>query len=140
MSTVGKKITDMTFKATGNKSVEFPKSLSGKKTIIYFYPKDDTPGCTIQACSYRDSLESFNTENIQVFGVSSDNMDSHDAFTSKFSLNFPLIVDSDKKLRETLEATGRDSFLIDETGTVTHEWKNVDPKTTVEETLAMAKK
>ena len=139
MSAVGKKITGLSFKASGNQTVEFPNSLAGKKTIIYFYPKDDTPGCTIQACSYRDNIDSFKSEHIQVFGVSSDDLASHDAFTEKFSLNFPLIVDSDKTLRETLEATGRDSFLLDETGTVTHEWKNVDPKTTVEETLKVAK-
>jgi len=139
MSVVGKKIEGLTLTATGGKEVTFPESLVGKKTIIYFYPKDDTPGCTIQACSYRDNIEQFKDANIQVFGVSADDMASHDSFTEKFDLNFPLIVDSEKKLAAELEVSGRDSFLFDTDGVVVKEWKRVDPNVTVNETLEAGK-
>lgn len=138
MSVVGKTIEGITLKATSGLEVTFPDICKKGKTVIYFYPKDDTPGCTIQACSYRDNIESFKNAGVQVIGVSSDDMESHDAFTAKFNLNFPLIVDSEQVLRNSLGATGRDSFLLDETGTVINEWKSVSPSETVKETLDAA--
>lgn len=138
MSAVGKKFEEMTFEASEKGTLNFPADLKGKKTLFYFYPKDDTPGCTVQACSYRDNIDSFTSKGIQVFGVSSDDMGSHKAFSEKFTLNFPLIVDSEKKLAAFFGVTGRDTFLVDGEATVVHEWKNVSPDTTVSETLAAA--
>ncbi len=97
----------------------------GKKLLIYFYPKDDTPGCTKQACSYRDNILEFTKLDVQIFGISLDDLVSHDAFTQKYSLNFPLLYDKDKILSEALgvygdqvwqdkvyKALSRDTFLI----------------------------
>src|SRR6266545_8011580 len=72
--------------------------LRGKRVVLYFYPKDDTPGCTTQACGFRDSYASFGQKNAVVLGVSPDDETSHQAFKSKFSLPFPLLVDTDHKI------------------------------------------
>src|SRR5579862_1029481 len=72
--------------------------LKGAKSVIYFYPKDDTPGCTVEACDFRDKLPHF--KGINVFGVSPDDAKSHGKFIKKFDLNFPLLADVDKKLSE----------------------------------------
>ena len=67
--------------------------------LIYFYPKDDTPGCTAQACSFRDNMSKFEESGVQVIGVSSDSQESHESFSKKYSLNFPLVSDSSQTLR-----------------------------------------
>ncbi|MEI7668147.1 MAG: peroxiredoxin, partial [Erysipelotrichaceae bacterium] len=67
----------------------------GSYVVIYFYPKDNTPGCTIQACHYRDFMTQFNQHQIKVFGISKDDEESHQKFTQDFNLNFQLLVDSD---------------------------------------------
>lgn len=103
----------------------------GKRVVLYFYPKDDTPGCTKQACSLRDSFDVFADKNIKIFGVSTDNETSHQKFISKFSLPFDLLADTDKKLVETYGVYGeknmygrkymginRTTFLIDEDGKI----------------------
>jgi len=68
--------------------------LRGQKIVIYFYPKDDTPGCTKEACSFRDNWEQYLSKGIKVFGVSMDDESSHQAFTAKFNLPFPLLADT----------------------------------------------
>ena len=70
----------------------------GKKTVIYFYPKDDTPGCTAQACNIRDNYELLLEKNIRIIGVSADSSSSHAKFTKKYDLPFPLIADTDKEI------------------------------------------
>ena len=153
MSAINKELPSMTFKATEVEQVEFPKDLLGKVTVLYFYPKDDTPGCTKQACGYRDFQKELEGSKVQVFGVSMDDLGSHEDFKSKFSLNFPLIVDDTKALSEFLGVYGeqtwgdkkymglsRDSFLIDQKGVVVQEWRKVDPVASVDETLDAAKK
>ena len=69
-----------------------------KQVVLYFYPKDDTPGCTKEACSFRDSLSSLNEAGVQVLGISNDDLKSHVMFRSKYSLNFPLLSDTDGKV------------------------------------------
>ena len=76
------------------------KDLRGKKVVLYFYPKDDTPGCTREACSFRDSFSKFKERGIEVFGVSLDSEKSHLKFIDKFSLPFPLLADTERKLSE----------------------------------------
>jgi len=138
--------------ATKNDTVEFPKDAEGHWTVLYFYPKDDTPGCTVQACGYRDLFSEFKENGIDVYGVSLDDLPSHYNFESKFSLNFPLLCDEKKELSKALGALNekfvggkksvslqRDSFLIDPKGRVVRVWRDVDPVTTVEETLNAAK-
>ena len=105
--------------------------LRGKKVVLYFYPKDDTPGCTKQACGFRDNKDNLDEENLVVLGVSADDMDSHHRFIDKFDLNFPLLADVDKTVinaygvwgekvvRERLSVgIKRKTFLIDEEGTI----------------------
>lgn len=134
----GKQLPPLSAAAPG-KTYNFPQDLAPYKlTLFYFYPKDDTPGCTKQACGYRDHYEDFTKAGIQVFGVSKDSTTSHEAFSQKYNLPFPLIADTDKALAEALEVSGRDSFLVDPQGKVVAAWKKVSPKTTVEKTLETA--
>lgn len=105
----------------------------GKKLVIYFYPKDDTPGCTKQACNLRDHYSILQEKGIQILGVSADDQESHKKFEQKYQLPFPLIADTDKKIIEKYGVWGernlygkkfmgikRTSFLINENGKVDH--------------------
>ncbi len=105
------------------------KSLLQKKTVVlYFYPKDDTPGCTAQACSFRDSYESFTEAGAEVLGVSSDESSAHDSFASKHRLPFTLVSDGDGSLRKRYGVPrsflgllpGRVTYVIDREGIVQH--------------------
>ena len=103
----------------------------GKKVILYFYPKDDTPGCTAQACNLRDNYSELIQKGFQVIGISTDSVKSHKKFEDKFSLPFPLIADEEKKIVEqygvwgqkkflgkSYMGTNRTTFLIDEEGNI----------------------
>lgn len=105
---------------------------AGKKVVLYFYPKDNTPGCTAQACSLRDNFSELRKAGYEVIGVSTDSASSHQKFIAKQNLPFPLIADTDKKLSEAFGTWGeksmygkqymgtfRTTFLLDETGTIT---------------------
>jgi thioredoxin-dependent peroxiredoxin len=121
----------------------------GKRVVLYFYPKDDTPGCTTQACGFRDIYGDVETKNAVVLGVSPDGVESHVAFRDKFSLPFPLLTDEDKKISEAygvwvererdgrkFMGVARSHFVIDETGKVTDVQYNVTPTDSV--SLSMA--
>ena len=103
-----------------------PHTLSlykGKKVVIYFYPKDDTPGCTKDACSIRDSYDDFTNQDIEVFGISYDNSKTHQQFIQKYKLPFNLLSDSDKLVSQLYGTKGaffpvRKTFLIDEYGKI----------------------
>jgi len=95
----------------------------GKKNVIlYFYPKDDTPGCTKQACTFRDDINAFKTADTEILGVSTDTVKSHQKFVDKFQLNFPLLSDDKKEVTKSYGALGftgsakRMTFLIDKNG------------------------
>jgi peroxiredoxin Q/BCP len=117
--------------------------LRGKPVVLYFYPKDDTPGCTAQACGIRDAWDSFRETGAQVFGISSDDAGSHRAFREKYGLPFELLVDPK---REAAEAFGvaregrpsyrRSTFVIDAEGNVAKAMENVDPRTHADDVLA----
>jgi peroxiredoxin Q/BCP len=104
------------------------KELQGKKAVLlYFYPKDDTPGCTAEACGLRDRMGELQTKNVQVLGASFDNAESHKQFIEKHQLNFPLLVDTEGKLADQFgvrmpdkKMARRVSFLIDKTGKIVH--------------------
>ncbi len=115
--------------------------LRGNKVVIYFYPKDNTPGCTAQACSLRDNYESLLLKGFKVFGVSTDDAKSHQKFIDKFSLPFDLLVDTDHKLVESFGVwveksmygkkymgTARTTFIIDEKGLILEIIEKVDTK------------
>ena len=114
----------------------------GKNVVLYFYPRDNTPGCTKEACAFRDGIDEIKKRGAVVIGVSADSVDSHKKFRSKFDLNFPLLADTDKKI---IEAYGtwkeksmygkkymgieRTTFVIDEHGKISH----IFPKVKVEQ-------
>ena len=113
----------------------------GRKVALYFYPKDDTPGCTAQACNLRDHQEELKASNIQVIGVSIDGEAAHKKFALKYDLPFPLLVDADKAIVQaygvwqekknygkTYLGTVRTTFLIDENGLIEKVIKQVDTK------------
>ena len=111
--------------------------LRGRRVLLYFYPKDDTPGCTIQACDFRDAMPRFEGVDAVVLGVSPDSVESHAEFRAKFGLNFPLLADEDHSVAEAYGAWGetkwgvdiqRSTFLIEPDGTVGEVWRNVTPE------------
>ena len=95
---------------TGGNKVKL-SDFKGKNLVLYFYPKDDTPGCTKEACSFRDNIDGIKKLNAEILGVSGDSMESHQKFTKKYSLNFPLIVDFDNKIAKDYGVYGEKSFL-----------------------------
>lgn len=140
MSVEGKKLSTFSLEGSGGKTWNFPANFANKLTLIYFYPKDNTPGCTRQACAYRDMSTQFQNAGIQVLGVSKDSVSSHENFIENYQLTFALLSDPDKALAQELEVTGRDSFLINDSGVVVAEWKNVKPDTTAQITFDTAQK
>lgn len=124
-------------------------SLEGQRYVLYFYPKDDTPGCTREACAFRDSLPGFGKLSVPVFGVSADDERAHARFVGKHSLNFPLLSDPDHEL---IEAYGvwveknlygrkymgilRSTFVIAGNGRIERTWDKVSPETHAAEVLA----
>lgn len=99
----------------------------GKFVLLYFYPKDDTPGCTKEACTIRDSYSIFEEKNIVVLGVSADSIESHKKFEEKYGLPFTLLSDPDKVVRKLYGVTGRDSFLINPMGMIKKVYRKVTP-------------
>jgi peroxiredoxin Q/BCP len=120
--------------------------LRGKPVVLFFYPKDDTRGCTIQACGMRDAYAQYRDAGIEVFGISIDDAESHKAFREKFDLPFPLLVDEGARLAEAfdvgrLEYNGeelytRETVVIDAEGKVARIMRGVDPETHADEVLA----
>ncbi len=114
------------------------QDLRGKRVVLYFYPKDDTPGCTKEACQFNDNLAAFATADVAVVGISRDDAATHTRFREKYGLRFPLLTDADHSVTERYGAWGektmygrksvgviRSTFLVDEDGKVTKAWYNV---------------
>lgn len=122
--------------------------LSGKSAVVYFYPKDDTPGCTVEAQAFRDAAERYATAGITVFGVSRDSTESHTAFQKQHDLPFPLVADVDGQVQRAygvpsimgMALTARVSFLVDGAGNIAHVWDRVDPATHATAVLTEAAK
>ena len=124
----------------------------GKKVLLYFYPKDDTPGCTVEACNFRDGYKEFQKMGLVILGVSKDTVKSHKKFADKFELPFPLLADEDHEVAESYgiwkkkklygrEYMGmeRSSFLIDEKGNIAKIYETVKPPVHAEEVKADVK-
>jgi thioredoxin-dependent peroxiredoxin len=116
--------------------------LTGQKTVLYFYPADDTPGCTKEACAFRDRMDDYAQAGIQVYGVSLDSPESHREFREKYNLNFPLLTDEDGRasealgvLRENRKRTNRVTFLLDPEGRISKVYPEVSPETHADEIL-----
>jgi peroxiredoxin Q/BCP len=116
-------------------------SARGQWLVVYFYPRDDTPGCTKEACGFRDSLPQFSDLNALIWGVSADDSKAHQKFVAKFDLNFPLLVDPDQTMLQAYGAwveksmygkkymgVQRITYLIDPDGKVAHVWPKVSPE------------
>ena len=116
------------------------KDYRGKTVILYFYPKDDTPGCTKEAESFRDHLHDFEGKNAVILGVSFDTQSSHQQFKEKYRLPFRLLVDADKKIATAYGSVGtlfasRDTFVIDGRGKILKIYRGVNPASHVEELM-----
>jgi peroxiredoxin Q/BCP len=114
------------------------KDLSGHQAVVYFYPRDDTPGCTKEACQFNDNLHAFAKAKVPVFGISADSAEKHKKFRSKYGLTFPLLTDADHRVGEAYGAWGektlygkksigviRSTFLIDADGKIARAWYSV---------------
>jgi thioredoxin-dependent peroxiredoxin len=109
--------------------------LLGTPLVLYFYPKDDTPGCTSEASQFRDIFEKFEKKSARIVGVSRDSVASHQRFKEKYSIPFTLLADTDSKLYEALGVTARSTFLIDESGSIVKVWPKVNVNDHAEEVL-----
>ena len=147
----GKKAPAFSMPTDGGGKVAL-KDLKGKKVVLYFYPKDDTPGCTKEACGFRDNLPDFSKIDAEIIGVSKDPVAKHDKFKAKYELPFTLASDEDGKVCEAYGTwveksmygkkymgIDRATFLIDETGKIAKIWRKVKVPGHVEEVLAAAK-
>ncbi|HEY9764003.1 MAG TPA: thioredoxin-dependent thiol peroxidase [Trichocoleus sp.] len=123
--------------------------LRGKRVVLYFYPRDNTPGCTKEACGFRDSYDAYQEKNVVILGVSTDDAKSHTKFATKFNLPFPLLIDEDGKMASTYESYGpkkfmgkeyigisRSSFIIGPDGRLEKIYRKVKPETHASELLA----
>lgn len=145
---VGEEAPDFTLNETGGGSRSLHE-LRGKNIILFFYPKDDTPGCTKEACGFRDSYAEYTGVNAELLGISPDDVRSHDKFAAKYNLPFPLLADTDHQVAQAYGAWGQKSrygrkymgmirmtYLIDPEGKVKHVWPVVKPVGHSQEVLA----
>ena len=143
----GKTVPDFDATSTGEKTIKL-SDFTGKNIILYFYPKDNTPGCTQEGRDFRDHFEQFNALNTVIFGISRDSIRVHENFKAKQEFPFDLLSDQDEELCKLFDvikmknmygkqARGieRSTFLIDKHRTLVHEWRKVKVKTHIEEVL-----
>lgn len=148
---VGQPVPDFTSEATNDTTVTL-SDLKGKNVVIYFYPKDSTPGCTTEGQNFRDLYSEFQSNNTEIFGVSKDSMKRHDNFKAKQEFPFELISDPDEALCKHFDVIKlkklygkeymgieRSTFLIDANGVLRNEWRKVKVKGHVDEVLEAVK-
>ena len=151
MVSIGKKVAQFSLPATGDKSVSL-KDFKGKNLVIYFYPKDSTPGCTLEGQNFRDRYEDFKKAGTEILGVSRDSLKRHENFKAKQEFPFDLLSDEDEKLCRQFDVIHeknmygrkvmgivRSTFLIDGQGILRQEWRKVRVKGHVDEVLEAAK-
>lgn len=145
---VGQPVPEFTLEASGGQEISL-SDYRGKKVVLYFYPKDSTPGCTQEACDFRDSAAAYEQKGAVVLGISPDPVKSHDKFAQKYELSFPLLSDPDHAVAEAFgvwqlkkmygkeyEGIVRSTFLIDEEGLLIKAWSKVKVKGHTEEVFA----
>jgi peroxiredoxin Q/BCP len=141
---VGDTAPTFTVKDTNGNTITL-SDYAGKPVVLYFYPKDDTPGCTKEACSFRDNYEQYLSKGITVFGVSLDDETSHKAFADKFSLPFPLLADVDGAIAKAYDVLGdyngtpyaqRVTYIIGPDGTISQVYTTVKTDTHATDILA----
>jgi len=146
----GDKAPTFTLEADGESIINL-KDFRGKTVVLYFYPKDSTPGCTKEACDYRDHIQAFTKKNITIIGVSKDSIKRHDNFKAKYELPFTLVSDNDNKVCETYGTwveksmygkkymgIERSTFLIGPDGIILKVWRKVKVSGHVENVLKCA--
>jgi thioredoxin-dependent peroxiredoxin len=144
---MGKKVPAFKLPATGGKSLGLA-DFKGRKLVLYFYPKDDTPGCTTEGQGFRDHYEAFRAAGAEIVGVSRDTLASHEKFKAKYEFPFELLSDADETLCGTFDVVKeknmygrkvkgieRSTFLIDDKGVLQREWRKVKVPGHVEEVL-----
>ena len=152
LAKIGNKVTDIKLAATGAQVIRL-SDFKGKNIVLYFYPKDSTPGCTLEGQDFRDNKSKFSARNTVILGVSRDSIKSHENFKSKQSFSFDLLSDPDEKLCKQFDVIKeknmygkkvigieRSTFLIDEDGILVKEWRKVKVKGHIEEVLDEIKK
>jgi len=152
MVKTGKKVENFSRPATGDKTISL-KDLTGKRIALYFYPKDNTPGCTTEGQDFRDAKTKFARLNTVILGVSRDSMKKHENFKAGQNFNFDLLSDEDESLCKQFDVIklkklygkeymgiDRSTFLIDENGILLEEWRSVKVKDHVDAVLAACKK
>jgi len=145
--TLGKAVPNFTGRITNDFIFDL-SDYKGQKIVIYFYPKDSTPGCTKEGEDFRDSFENFKKNNTVIIGVSRDSMTSHDKFSNKYNFPFKLISDENEKVCKLFDVIKeknmygrkymgieRSTFLIDDKGVLVNEWRKVKVKGHVEQVL-----
>ncbi|HCC82617.1 MULTISPECIES: thioredoxin-dependent thiol peroxidase [unclassified Methylophaga] len=144
-------VPDFELPSTGDKTIRL-SDLHGKNVLIYFYPKDNTPGCTLEGQNFRDHIETFNAHNTLIFGISRDSVRAHENFKEKQQFPFDLLSDADETVcnlfgvmqlkknygREYMGIV-RSTFLIDTEGKLINEWRNVKVKQHIDEVLDVVK-
>ncbi len=148
---VGKKVENFSLPATGERSIGLA-DLKGKNLVLYFYPKDNTPGCTTEGKDFRDNYKAFEKLNTEIIGVSRDSIRTHENFKAKHEFPFDLISDKEETLCKLFDVIReknmygrkvlgieRSTFLIDKTGKLCREWRKVKVKGHVEEVLQAVK-
>ncbi len=149
MVSIGSKAPDFTLPIDDGTNFKL-SDYRGQKVIVYFYPKDNTPGCTTEACDFRESISQFNKLNCKVIGISRDSVATHAKFKEKYNLNFPLGADEEGSVCQLYGVwvqksmfgkkyygINRTTFLIDEQGIVTHAWPNVSVSTHIKDILTV---
>lgn len=149
---IGQAVPDFQLPATGDKNLSLA-DFKGRKLVLYFYPKDNTPGCTQEGQAFRDHIQQFDDLNTAILGVSRDSVKMHDGFKCKQAFPFDLLSDQDEQLCQLFDVIKmknmygkqvrgieRSTFLIDENGVLVHEWRKVKVKTHVEEVLEVLRK
>jgi len=151
MVSIGKKVSGFSLPATGDKTLSLG-DFKGKNLVIYFYPKDSTPGCTLEGQNFRDNYENFKASGTEILGVSRDSLKRHENFKAKQEFPFDLLSDEDEKLCKQFDVIHeknmygrkvlgivRSTFLIDGDGILRQEWRKVRVKGHVDEVLEAAK-
>jgi len=144
---IGDRVPDFSLASQSGTTVKLSDFLGKKCVVLYFYPKDDTPGCTAESCAFRDSYEVFSEAGAEVIGISSDSVDSHVRFAAKYNLPFTLLSDENNQVRKLfgVPATmfilpGRVTYVIDQEGIVRHIFDSMlDFKAHVDEALKTVK-
>jgi peroxiredoxin Q/BCP len=149
---IGDKAPDFTLPVDDNTSLTL-SDYRGERVILYFYPKDDTPGCTTEACDFNNHLPQFNDQDVNIFGISKDSIAKHAKFKAKHSLGFPLASDENSDVCErygvwkeksmygkSYMGIERTTFLIDENGVISHIWPKVKVKGHVEDVMSVIHK